>query len=43
MTAASDAGPLIWLSQIDQFHLLGELFSEVAIAPAVHGETITYA
>ena len=36
----TNASPIIWLSQVEQFHLLNEMFDAVAISPAVYEETV---
>ena len=40
MKVASNASPLIWLSQASQFALLHTLFKEVMITPEVQAETV---
>lgn len=39
----SNSGPLIWLSHVDRFGLLRDLFGAVAISPEVYAETVTRA
>ncbi len=40
MRTISDAGPLVALAKIDQFHLLEKLLGRLVITPEVYGEVV---
>jgi uncharacterized protein len=40
MRVVCNSGPIIWLSRIDRFSLLRDLFGEVVIPPAAYAETV---